>query len=51
MKMSLGFFSMLPKATRNCEELCRKRIEIEKTLGLKQIEFEKCVKICRAFAT
>jgi hypothetical protein len=33
-----------------CEELCKKRIELEKLLGLKPVELEKCVKICRAFA-
>jgi hypothetical protein len=33
-----------------CEELCRKRIELEKTLGVREISYEKCVKICKAFA-
>jgi hypothetical protein len=33
-----------------CEELCKKRIELEKTLGVKTIDYEKCVKICRAHA-
>jgi hypothetical protein len=32
-----------------CEELCRKRIELEKTLGIKPTDYEKCVKICKAF--
>jgi len=31
-----------------CEELCRKRIELEKILGVKEVNYEKCVKICRA---
>jgi hypothetical protein len=31
-----------------CEELCRNRIELEKTLGVKEIDYGKCVKICRA---
>jgi hypothetical protein len=34
-----------------CEELCRKRIELEKALGVKEIDHEKCIKICRAFAS
>jgi hypothetical protein len=33
-----------------CEELCRKRIELEKTLGVREISYEKCINICRAFA-
>jgi hypothetical protein len=43
---------MLPRTGRKseCEELCKKRIELEKLLGLEPISFEKCVKICRAFA-
>ena len=34
-----------------CEELCRRRILIEKILGVKEIEYEKCVRFCRAFAS
>lgn len=34
-----------------CEELCRKRIELEKTLGVREIDYEKCIIICRAFAS
>jgi hypothetical protein len=33
-----------------CEELCRKRIQIEKILGVREIDYEKCLRICRAFA-
>jgi hypothetical protein len=33
-----------------CEELCKKRIELEMLLGLRPTDLEKCVKICRAFA-
>jgi hypothetical protein len=41
----------LPLASRDkCPELCVKRIEIEKTLNGKAIDFEKCLRICRAFA-
>jgi hypothetical protein len=34
-----------------CEDLCRERIQLEKTLGVKEIDFERCVRICRAFTT
>jgi hypothetical protein len=34
-----------------CEELCRKRIEIEKTLGVRETDYEKCVRFCKAFAS
>jgi hypothetical protein len=34
-----------------CEELCKKRIAIEKALGTREIDYEKCVRICRAFAS
>ena len=40
---------MLPHTRKTCEELCRDRIEIEKALGLTPTDFEKCVKVCRAF--
>ena len=33
-----------------CEELCKKRIVIEKTLGVRETDYEKCLKICSAFA-
>jgi hypothetical protein len=33
-----------------CEELCKKRIAIEKVLGAREIDYEKCVRICKAFA-
>jgi hypothetical protein len=36
--------------TNECEELCKKRIELEKTLGVGETNYEKCVKICRAHA-
>jgi hypothetical protein len=32
-----------------CEELCKKRIELEKTLGVRETDYEKCMRICRAF--
>jgi hypothetical protein len=32
-----------------CEELCKKRIAIEKTLGVRETDYEKCMRICRAF--
>jgi len=32
-----------------CEELCRKRVELEKLLGVKEIDYEKCLRICKAF--
>jgi len=43
---------MLPMTGRKseCEELCRKRVELEKLLGLRPADFERCVKICRAFS-
>ncbi|MCC6056561.1 MAG: hypothetical protein LM583_07790 [Desulfurococcaceae archaeon] len=34
-----------------CKELCRKRIAIEKALGTREIDYEKCVRICKAFAS
>jgi len=34
-----------------CEELCKKRIDLEKTLGVKEIDYEKCIRICNAFAS
>jgi hypothetical protein len=34
-----------------CEELCKKRIDLEKTLGTRETDYEKCLKICRAFAS
>jgi len=40
---------MMLKLYRSCEELCRRRIELEIALGLEPTCFEKCVKICRAF--
>jgi hypothetical protein len=33
-----------------CEELCRKRLELEKTLKARETDYKKCIKICRAFA-
>jgi hypothetical protein len=33
-----------------CYELCVKRIEIERALNGKAIDFEKCLRICKAFA-
>jgi len=35
----------------SCEELCKKRIEIEKTLWVKEIDYEKCIRICRGFSS
>jgi hypothetical protein len=41
----------LPLASRDkCYELCVRRVEIEKTLNGRAIDFEKCLRICRAFA-
>jgi hypothetical protein len=34
-----------------CEELCKKRIAIEKILGVGETDYEKCIRICRAFAS
>jgi len=34
-----------------CHELCVKRVVIEKALNGRAIDFEKCLRICRAFAT
>jgi hypothetical protein len=34
-----------------CEELCRKRIELEKILGVRETDYEKCIRICKAFAS
>jgi hypothetical protein len=44
---------MLPKPRREeeCEELCRKRIELEKILGVRETDYEKCIRICRAFSS
>jgi hypothetical protein len=39
-----------PRRKEECEELCRKRVELEKTVGVKEIDYEKCMRICRAFA-
>jgi hypothetical protein len=38
------------RGKEECEELCRKRIAIEKILGVREIDYEKCVRICKAFA-
>jgi hypothetical protein len=41
----------LQKARKEkCEELCRKRIAIEKMLGVRETDYEKCIKICKAYA-
>jgi hypothetical protein len=42
--------SMKIRRKEECEELCKKRIAIEKILGAKETNYVKCVKICRAFA-
>ena len=34
-----------------CEEMCKKRILLEKILGAKEISYEKCVRFCKAFAS
>lgn len=34
-----------------CEELCRRRVELERLLGVKEVDFDKCVRVCRAFAS
>ena len=39
-----------PRRKEECEELCKKRIEIEKVLGVRETDYEKCMRICRAFA-
>jgi hypothetical protein len=33
-----------------CEALCRKRISLEAILGIKPIDYEKCLRFCLAFA-
>lgn len=33
----------------DCEELCIKRIYLEKFLGVKPTTLEKCLRICRAY--
>ena len=45
--INLGAMLRVRKSSE-CEELCRKRIELEKTLGVREIDYGKCVKICRA---
>jgi hypothetical protein len=42
--------SLRLRKKEECEELCRKRIAIEKVLGVREIDYEKCIGICRAFA-
>jgi len=37
------------RSSFDCEELCTKRIYLEKLLGVKPTTLEKCLKICRAF--
>jgi len=32
----------------DCEELCRRRVELEKALQIEGISYEKCVMMCRA---
>jgi hypothetical protein len=34
----------------DCEELCIKRIYLEKLLGVKPTTLEKCLRICRAYS-
>jgi hypothetical protein len=42
---------MLAVVTKDkCYEACMKRISIEKTLNIKEIDLEKCLRICKAFA-
>jgi hypothetical protein len=41
---------MRVRSKTECEELCRKRIELEKIFGFKPIDYEKCVRLCKAFA-
>jgi hypothetical protein len=43
--------SLKIRRKEECEELCRKRIELEKTLGARETDYEKCIRICRAFTT
>jgi hypothetical protein len=33
-----------------CEELCRKRIQIEKALDVTEIDYNKCIRMCRSHA-
>jgi len=33
-----------------CEEMCKKRILLEKILDVKEISYKKCVRFCKAFA-
>jgi hypothetical protein len=43
--------SLRLRGKEECEELCRKRIAIEKTLVVREVDYEKCVRICKAFAS
>lgn len=43
--------SLSTRRRGECEELCRKRGELERLLGVKEVDFDKCVRICRAFAS
>jgi hypothetical protein len=38
------------KKRSECLELCMKRVELEKLLGLKPVELERCLRICTATA-
>jgi hypothetical protein len=37
-------------AERECEELCRKRVYLEKMLRGIEVGYERCLEICRAVA-
>jgi hypothetical protein len=42
---------MLPVVTKDmCFEVCMKRVSMERALGVKGIDLEKCLRLCKAFA-
>jgi hypothetical protein len=43
--------SLRARRKEECEELCRRRVELESLLGVKGTDFEKCLRICRVFAS
>jgi hypothetical protein len=36
------------RAEHECEELCRKRVYLEKLLTSRETSYERCVEICKA---
>ena len=49
MEVLRGCTVAVVRSSFDCEELCTKRIYLEKLLGVKPTTLEKCLKICRAF--